>query len=157
VTDVFDRISDLDRFDRVRRHSPAGATAAIDDATAVSVLQATADGPDAIERRLAELQKEWDIDRVLMLNFGALVFAQLLAARRDRRWLWGPLIQTPFLMMHAIAGWCPPVLWFRPLGFRTRFEIQAEREALLRKLGEFPAEIIASTKSRAPSASPVVT
>jgi hypothetical protein len=134
VTDILN----LTRHDRVRRHSPASATEAIDDRTAISVLQATAEGPAAIERRLDDLQKEWDVDRVLMLNFGVLVFAQLLAARKDRRWLWGPLFQTPLLMMHALVGWCPPVLWFRPLGFRTRFEIQAEREALLRKLGELP-------------------
>jgi hypothetical protein len=71
-----------------------------------------------------------------MVNFAALVFAQLVAATRDRRWLWGPLVQTPFLIMHATLGSCPPSLWFRPMGFRTRFEIQAEREELLRRLGE---------------------
>jgi hypothetical protein len=49
------------------------------------------------------------------------------------------LIQTPFLIMHTTMGWCPPVLWFRPLGFRTRFEIQGEREALLKQLGNLPA------------------
>lgn len=43
------------------------------------------------------------------------------------------------MMVHATLGWCPPSLWFRPLGFRTRFEIQAEREALLRRLGELLA------------------
>ena len=51
----------------------------------------------------------------------------------------GPLIQTPFLTKPATIGWCPPSLWFRPMGFRTRFEIQAEREALLRRLRELPA------------------
>jgi hypothetical protein len=67
------------------------------------------------------------------------VLPQLIAARKDRRWLWGPLFQTPFLLMHATLGWCPPVLWFRPMGFRTRFEIQAEREELLKRAGELPA------------------
>ncbi|MGZ3747820.1 MAG: hypothetical protein ACXWRE_10630, partial [Pseudobdellovibrionaceae bacterium] len=58
--------------------------------------------------------------------------------KKDKRWVWGPLIQTPFLFMHATLGWCPPSLWFRPLGFRTRHEIQAEREVLLRALGQKP-------------------
>jgi hypothetical protein len=129
----------LQEFDRVRNMSTDKANRAIDASTRESIERATAGGRAAIQQRLAELQKEWDIDRVLMVNFAALVFAQLVAARRDRRWLWGPLVQTPFLMMHATLGWCPPSLWFRPMGFRTRFEIQAEREELLRRLGTLPA------------------
>ncbi len=126
-------------FDRVRHMSTDKANRAIDARMRDSVERVSAGGRTAIEQRLTELQQEWDIDRVLMLNFATLVFAQLVAATRDRRWLWGPLVQTPFLMMHATIGWCPPSLWFRPLGFRTRFEIQAEREALLQRLGELPA------------------
>jgi hypothetical protein len=129
----------LQEFDRVRNMSADKANRAIDASTRESIERATAGGRAAIQLRLAALQKEWDIDRVLMVNFAALVFAQLVAARRDRRWLWGPLVQTPFLMMHATLGWCPPSLWFRPMGFRTRFEIQAEREELLRRLGTLPA------------------
>jgi hypothetical protein len=134
-----DHEAQLEKFDRVRHMSTDGANRAIDASTRASIERATAGGPAAIEQRLVALQQEWDIDRVLMVNFAALVFAQLVAARRDRRWLWGPILQTPFLMMHATLGWCPPSLWFRPMGFRTRFEIQAEREALLRHLGELPA------------------
>lgn len=129
----------LEEFDRVRHMSTDTANRAIDASTRESIDRATAGGRDAIERRLTALQQEWDIDRVLMANFATLVFVQLVAATRDRRWLWGPLVQTPFLMMHATLGWCPPSLWFRPMGFRTRFEIQAEREELLRRLGEMPA------------------
>ena len=129
----------LEEFDRVRHMSTNQANRAIDEHTRESIEGATEGGRAAIQDRLVALQKEWDIDRVLMVNFAAVVFAQLVAARRDRRWLWGPLVQTPFLMMHATLGWCPPSLWFRPMGFRTRFEIQAEREELLRRLGELPA------------------
>jgi hypothetical protein len=129
----------LEEFDRVRRMSSDQANRAIDAPTRETIERATARGRAGIEQRLSALQQEWDIDRVLMLNFATLVFAQLVAATRDRRWLWGPLVQTPFLMMHATVGWCPPSLWFRPMGFRTRFEIQAEREELLRRLGELPA------------------
>lgn len=129
----------LEQYDRVRRMSADTANRTIDASTRHAIQRATAGGRAAIEQRLTALQQEWDIDRVLMANFAALVFAQLVAATRDRRWLWGPLVQTPFLMMHATLGWCPPSLWFRPMGFRTRFEIQAEREELLRRLGELPA------------------
>ena len=139
MRDLMGPNSRLRLFDRVRNMSSESANRRIDIRTQDSIERASAGGRAAMEQRLTELQQEWDVDRVLMLNFATLVFAQLLAAKRDRRWLWGPLIQTPFLIMHATIGWCPPSLWFRPMGFRTRFEIQAEREALLRRLDELPA------------------
>ena len=130
---------ELERYDRVRNMSTESANRRIDARTRDSIERTSAAGRAAIERRVTELQQEWDIDRVLVVNFATIVFAQLLAAHKDRRWLWGPLVQTPFLFMHATIGWCPPVLWFRPLGFRTCFEIQAEREELLKRLDALPA------------------
>ena len=67
-------------------------------------------------------------------------FEIVYRARQPSTWIYGAvLFGLPFLMMHATLGWCPPSLWFRPMGFRTRFEIQAEREELLRRLGNLPA------------------
>jgi hypothetical protein len=138
----------LEEFDRVRQMTAESANRKIDERTRENIAGTTSQGHDAIERRLVQLRQEWDIDRVLMLNFGVLVFAQLAAATRDRRWLWGPLVQTPFLIMHATLGWCPPSLWFRPMGFRTRFEIQAEREELLRRLRQLPQPAATAGASR---------
>ena len=106
----------------------------IDEKAERSIAEVTARGHDAILARLDELDKEWDINRVLMVNFGALVLPQLILARKNSKWLIGPLIQTPIMLFHAFKGWCPPLLWWRPLGFRTRHEIQAEREELIRFL-----------------------
>lgn len=117
--------------DNVRAMTSEKANRKIDKKMERTVKGVIAQGEDAIDERLKEIDKEWDIDRVLMLNFSIFVMAQLLAARKNSKWLWGPLIQTPFLFMHATLGWCPPVLWFRPMGFRTKKEIQTERELLL--------------------------
>jgi hypothetical protein len=119
-------------YDRIRSHTPSKVNHKIDAHTLEIIHQLEFKGPEAIERRFRELDREWDIDRVMMLNFSALVLMQLLAARKNKKWLWGPLIQTPFLLLHATYGWCPPMLWFRPMGFRTRQEIQEEREILLK-------------------------
>lgn len=118
-------------FDRVRDLTADKVNSKIDLKTERIIRGVKAMGPEAVEARLKELDKEWDIDRVLMFNFSALVFAQLLAAKKNPKWLWGPIIQTPFLFLHSTLGWCPPSLWFRPMGFRTKKEIQSEREALL--------------------------
>lgn len=125
---------DYQHYDRIRSNTLERVNHKIDRNTERTIAEVVALGPEAVRERLKELDREWDIDRVLMLNFSVIVFAQLLAARKNRKWLWGPLIQTPLLLLHATVGWCPPMLWFRPLGFRTRQEIQAEREALILKL-----------------------
>lgn len=121
-------------FDKVRQMTPRSVNEKIDRQMLQRVEEISAQGPEAIKGRLQELEKEWDLDKVLMLNFSVLIFAQLLAARKDKRWLWGPIIQTPFMAMHAVLGWCPPSLWFRPMGFRTDKEIQSEREELMANL-----------------------
>lgn len=106
----------------------------IDEKTEHKIAEVTSRGHDAVLARLDELDREWDINRVLMVNFGALVLPQLILARKNSKWLIGPLIQTPLMLVHAFKGWCPPLLWWRPLGVRTRHEIQAEREELIRFL-----------------------
>lgn len=124
-------------IDQVRKLTSDSVNKKIDHATEQNIQRTLAGGEEAISMRLKELDKEWHIDRVLMLNFSILVSAQLiLAATKSRKWLWGPLTQTPFLGMHAVLGWCPPSLWFRPLGFRTRQEIETEREILLTALNQ---------------------
>lgn len=127
-------INTLSHHDRIRSHSSKNANRKIDIKTIRNIRKAESLGSAGIIARLEKLDREWDIDRVLMLNFSVLVLIQLFAARKNKKWLWGPLLQTPFLLMHSTAGWCPPTSWFRPLGIRTKYEIQAEREELLRIL-----------------------
>lgn len=91
-----------------------------------------------IENRLAELEQEWDTERLLEANAAALAFTgSLLALSSDRRWLAVPLVVTGFLLQHAVQGWCPPLPLIRRLGFRTRSEIDRERYALKAVRGDF--------------------
>ncbi|CAD7032148.1 hypothetical protein REJC140_03013 [Pseudorhizobium endolithicum] len=94
--------------------------------------------PDQIAVRLAELDREWDIERTLEANASTLAFTgTMLAATVDRRWLALPAIVTGFLFQHAIQGWCPPLPILRRLGFRTAEEINQERYALKALRGDF--------------------
>ena len=86
---------------------------------------------DAIEERITELDKEWDVNRVLDLNAATLSFSGvILAATVSKKWLWLPGVVTAFLIQHAIQGWCPPIALFRALGLRSRQEIDREKYAL---------------------------
>src|SRR4029453_3750629 len=86
--------------------------------------------PIGIERRLRELDEEWDIERVLEANAASVAFAgPVLAATVHKRWLMLPVLVSGFLFQHATQGWCPPVPILRRLGYRTSREIETDRIA----------------------------
>src|SRR5262249_4969954 len=91
---------------------------------------ATSDASFAIQRR-GELEREWDLDRAIMLAFAAMGgIALALGLRRNWRWRFPLAAQIAFLSAHAVAGWRPPAAGLRRFGFRTRQEIDTERVAL---------------------------
>ncbi len=93
---------------------------------------------DAIESRLRELNREWDMERTLETNAAAVAMAGLaLGAFVDRRWLAVPAAVSLFLLQHALQGWCPPVSFFRRMGVRTQREIDQEIYALKALRGDF--------------------
>jgi hypothetical protein len=106
--------------------------------TEESVARCAAGGPEAIERRLAELDREWDIERTLEANAATLATVGAgLALTVDRRFALLPLVVGGFLLQHAVQGWCPPLPIFRRLGVRTQTEIEQERNALKALRGDF--------------------
>ena len=123
--------------ERVRANTADVVNQRIERQTEARVRQ-LAGQPAAIARRLDELDREWDIERVLETNASTLAFAGIvLAATHDRRWLIVPGVVTAFLFQHALQGWCPPLPILRHLGFRTAGEIARERVALKALRGDF--------------------
>lgn len=91
-----------------------------------------------ISGRIAELEREWDMERVLETNASILAFSGVaLAALHSKKWLVVPGVVTAFLFQHAVHGWCPPVPVFRRLGVRTRKKIEREKYALKVLRGDF--------------------
>lgn len=138
-------------MDRVRRHTSEHVNRGIDSETEARVRSLTGN-PDGIERRLAELEREWDIERALETNAAGIGLAGLaLGAFYDRRFLLLPTAVCGFLLQHALQGWCPPIELFRRLGVRTTAEIDRERTALKALRGDFaraqhsPVEALAAT------------
>ncbi|HSF33904.1 MAG TPA: hypothetical protein VLK82_26035 [Candidatus Tectomicrobia bacterium] len=123
---------------RVARHTPRHVNAEIRRQLEENVTRTAAGGVEAINRRLMELDREWDIERTLEANAAtASLIGLALGATRDRRWFLFPAVVAGFLLQHAIQGWCPPVPVFRRLGFRTQTEIDYERYALKALRGDF--------------------
>jgi hypothetical protein len=106
--------------------------------TEVNVALYTRLGDEAIDRRLQELEEEWDIERMLEANAASVSLIGLaLGATVDRRLFILPALVAGFLLQHAVQGWCPPISLFRRLGFRTATEIDEERYALKALRGDF--------------------
>lgn len=94
--------------------------------------------PEAIDRRLKDLDEEWNIERALEANAATLALTGVaLSLVADRRWLVVPGIVAAFLLQHAVQGWCPPLPILRGLGYRTAREINTERSALKAIRGDF--------------------
>lgn len=124
--------------DRVRAHTSPGTNERIDERTIEYLCHYVEQPPDVLSRRIQELDQEWDIERWLEATASTLGLAGVvLGATRNRRWLVVPAVVLPFLMLHVVHGWCPPVPLLRRLGVRTRREIDAEKFALKVLRGDF--------------------
>jgi hypothetical protein len=86
----------------------------------------------AIDRRLKELDCEWNVERILETNAASLTIGSfVLGAVSNRKWFAVSGLVGCFLLQHAFQGWCPPLAIVRRLGFRTAEEIESERHELL--------------------------
>lgn len=123
---------------RVPRHTDEHVNEQIRRETEARVARCAAAGRGAINRRLAELDREWDIERTLEANAATASLVGLtLGATVSRKWFLFPAAVAGFLLQHAVQGWCPPMPIFRRLGFRTQPEIDYERYALKALRGDF--------------------
>lgn len=141
------------KADGIRRHTKTTTNQKIDRATQAA-LDEVGTSPDAIRARLAELEREWNVDRALMLNFavvsgiaGTLAMRSMQHERRMGPWGAMFFVQLGFLAHHAIRRWCPPLPLFRRLGFRSEREIDAERAGLEKRLAELTGSPVTTAYS----------
>jgi hypothetical protein len=122
---------------RVPQHTPEHLNQKIIDKTIGNILTHGLSAPQ-IEARLKELDKEWDMERMLEVSASSLVVAGSLLGAFGSSWFYLiSFLVGVFLLQHAIQGWCPPIRLFRRMGFRTHAEIVAEHYALRFLRGDF--------------------
>jgi hypothetical protein len=106
--------------------------------TEANVARFAAMGPRAIERRLVELDYEWDVERCLEAMAPSITLGGLfLGVTISRKWLLLPIAVQGMFLLHALQGWCPPLPVLRRMGVRTSDEINEERMALKALRGDF--------------------
>ena len=106
--------------------------------TKETIVRVAAEGAVAIERRLGELDREWDIERMLEANAAtASLLGLTLGATVNKKFLILPAVVAGCMLQQSVQGWCPPQALLRRMGFRTRTEIEQERYALKALRGDF--------------------
>ena len=124
--------------DRVRANTKPDVQQKIDLETDAMIQYYRTQRRKAVLERIAELEREWDIERVLETNASALALAGVvLSMFSGRKWLLLSGSVLGFLLQHAVQGWCPPIPGLRKLGVRTQNEIDREKFALKAMVGEF--------------------
>lgn len=125
-------------MDRVRRHTSARAAVGVDETTRRNIRLYATQPRSVLDERIAELERERDIEQVLETNASILALTgAVLGTAVDRRFFFLTGAVLGFLTQHATSGWCPPVPIFRALGVRTQAEIDQEKFALKALRGDF--------------------
>lgn len=130
-----------DTATRVQQHTSPPLNQQIHEDLEARIAEFRSDDKAAlITRRLSELDREWDVERILQTNFAAVSLVGLtLATQVNKRWFALALGVPAFMLQHALQGWCPPLAVLRRMGFRTAKEINEERFALKALRGDFDA------------------
>jgi uncharacterized protein (DUF2267 family) len=106
-----------------------------------------------LDARLGELEREWDLERVLEASTAVIGLTSLgLSAARRITTAWLPATLFTVLLQHAMQGWAPPVSLLRSLGYRTRKEIEEETFGVKLLRGDFegvPSPADAAPETRA--------
>src|SRR5688500_6843287 len=74
--------------ERIRRHTSPAVNMKIDEQIAATVRRYAGEPASEISRRIEEIEREWDIERVLETNASSLALTGVvLAAKFSTRWL----------------------------------------------------------------------
>lgn len=117
--------------ERVQRSTSEKLNKQIYEETLANVSRYVNADKTEINRRICELDREWDTERVLEANASSLIIlSTLLGFTRNKNWFILSGIVGLFLLQHSLQGWCPPIPIIRRLGVRTESEINKERNLL---------------------------
>ncbi len=140
----------MESEDRVRAASSPEQNRQVDRETMERLRRYEQRSSAEITRRIDELDREWDVERLLEANASTLALTGIaLGVLHDRRWFILPGVVASFLLQHALQGWCPPLPLFRRLGVRTRREIDREKYALKVLRGDFSASAAGASAEEA--------
>lgn len=94
-------------------------------------------GPDAVERRLEQIENEWDVERALFAVSGIALLGAAALGLKTRRAAAIPAAIGALFLQHGLSGTCAPARLLRHAGLRTKSEIAHEKYSLKAMRGDF--------------------
>ena len=124
--------------DIARAHTSPGVNKRIDSKVQSCVHHLAQQDPHAIGLYLVELEREWDLNRVLTVGVSGVALAgSLVALSGGRASRWVAALSSGALLVHGLLGFGPLAALARAAGVRTRKEIDLEKFALKGLRGDF--------------------
>ena len=124
--------------DRIQKNTPRSINQDFEQELRDHIRYFSTKSKEEISERIEELEKEWNMDRMLITNASSLAgLGLILGLTIHKNWFILPGVVMTFLLQHGVQGWCPPLPLFRKLGVRSFKEIDRERFALKYLRGDF--------------------
>jgi hypothetical protein len=124
--------------ENVRKVTAEAKNAVIDQMILSNIRKYSGKSSEEISQRVKELDKEWDIERVLDLSMSVLALSGITSSLLfNEASIILPILLLLFFIWHAFQGWCPPIPLLRHFKIRTRPEIDREKYALKAMRGDF--------------------
>src|SRR5437016_5590529 len=99
-------IANLPKEDRVRANTNPEINERIDRDLEHRLRCYAVQDKQVLSERIEELDREWDVERLLEAQAATLTFlGTLLGITRSRRWLILPLVVSGFFLQHPLQGW----------------------------------------------------
>lgn len=90
-----------------------------------------------IDQRLAALEREWSIERIIELEAPTMIgLGAILGATLKRGWFALSALAASMVILHNTQGWYPLLPLLRRIGLRSQNEIEQERSALRAMRGD---------------------
>lgn len=123
--------------EKAERNTSAAALQRFDQQLRENIARIKGADRQAIEQRLSELDREWNIERAIGLEAPTMILLGLaLGSLSNRKWFAVSAMAARMVILHNLQGWYPLLPVFRAAGLRTAEEIEQERMALKALLGE---------------------
>jgi hypothetical protein len=123
--------------EKAERNTSAVAMQRFDQQLRENIARLKGADKQAIEQRLSELDREWNVERAIEVEAPSMILLGLaLGSLSNRKWFAVSAMAASMVILHNLQGWYPLLPVFRAAGLRTAEEIEQERMALKALLGE---------------------
>jgi len=118
-------------FERVEVNTSQATRDKFDRMLTANISRFIHAGPAEIENRLAELDREWNVERLIEVEAPLMIgLGVVLGLAHSPKWFGLSAFAAGMVILHGVQGWYPLLPVFQSLGFRSENDIEQERNAL---------------------------